>query len=181
MSVDADNYFQINRDGTPRTYRVYMRFPVEVSECWANLCEGNSIEHEVRTGVEDFLIDILFEAIRSAFITDGAAVEDSSCPSGLRPVKGELRANHLSRTEQIDAMAAQAQRLAHLARKDGGIKISGAHIVTDRIPTAVAEKALHMIIEASNMLLSAACAEKGEANTCRVRMSALCHIDKEGI
>ena len=29
--------FRITAEGTPKTYRVYMQYPVEVTECWANI------------------------------------------------------------------------------------------------------------------------------------------------
>ena len=177
MSANTTDHFQITERGTPQTYRVYMRFPVEVTECWANLCAGKRIDHDVNASVDSFLCEVLYKTIRNAFVADGAAMEDEGSPSGLKPVKGCLRTDKLSRMEHIEAMSAQANNLAQLAKKDGGIKVSGSHIITNRIPSAIAEKAMHMIIEASSMLLSAE--EDDGVDSCRVRMSALYHIDRE--
>ena len=44
MSTAAANLgteqFRITAEDTPKTYHIYMQYPVEVTECWANISRG---------------------------------------------------------------------------------------------------------------------------------------------
>lgn len=168
--------FDISATGTPNTYRIYMQHPVEVVECWANLSGGREIDAGVKTTVGDVLGETLFEMISDAFLADGVVVRDTSLPSGLRSIRGELRSNGLSRNEKIEIAALKARYIAYLSEQNGGDNVFGGHATSDVIPTRVALKVKKNIVRATQMMLSA---EEfvGSDEVCRVRMSTLLQID----
>lgn len=178
----GDEQFRITTEDTPRTYRIYMQYPVEVTKCWANISEGRKIDAGVKTSVGEILEETLFEMIGSAFLADGAAMEDASLPSGLRPIRGALRSSGLSKLEKIEVAALKAGYIAHLAEQHGADNISGGHATSDVIPTSIALKVKATLIKATEMMLSAG-KIVGNDDVCRVRMSTLLQIDtveKEG-
>ena len=186
MSTAAKNLgveqFRITAEGTPKTYRIFMQYPVEVTECWANIYEGRKINAGVRTSVGDILEGTLFEIIGDAFLSDGAATEDPSLPSGLSPIRGALRSDSLPKLEQIEIAALKARYIAHLAEEQGANNISGGHATSGIIPTSIALKAKEMIVKATKMMLSAG-KLVSQDDVCHVRMSALFqidHVEKEG-
>ena len=61
---------------TPKTYRIFMQYPVEVTECWANISEGRKIDAGVKTSVGEILEGTLFKMIGDAFLADGAVTEE---------------------------------------------------------------------------------------------------------
>ena len=168
--------FRITAEDTPKTYRIYMQYPVEVTECWANVSGGRKIGAGVKTSVGEVLEGTLFKIIGDAFLADGAAVADSSLPSGLRPILGALRSSGLSKLEKIEVAALKARYIAHLAEEHGADNISGGHATTDIIPTSVALKARAMLIKVTEIMLSAG-KIVGNDDVCRVRMSTLLQID----
>ena len=110
------------------------------------------------------------------FWRTGAAVADSSLPSGLRPILGALRSSGLSKLEKIEVAALKARYIAHLAEEHGADNISGGHATTDIIPTSVALKARAMLIKVTEIMLSSG-KIVGNDDVCRVRMSTLLQID----
>ena len=172
----ADEQFDISASGTPKTYRIYMQHPVEVVECWSNLTSKREIDAGVKTTVGKVLGETLFEMISDAFLADGVVVKDKSLPSGLRPIRGELRSNGLSRSEKIEVTALKARYIAHLAEQQGSDNISGGHATSDVIPMSVALKVKETIVRATQMMLSAG-KIVGNDDVCRVRMSVLLQID----
>ena len=82
---------------TLRTHNIYVQYPIEVTECWANLTAGKDIADGVVSTVGDTLVSSLFKVIREAFIDDGVVAKDETTPSGLKPLRGELRSNELSK------------------------------------------------------------------------------------
>lgn len=174
--------FRITAEDTPKTYRIFMQYPVEVTECWANIYEGRKINAGVKTSVGEILEETLFEIIGDAFLADGAAMEDASMPSGLRPIRGELRSDSLPKLDQIGIAALKSKYIAHLAEEQGADNISGGHATSGIIPTSIALKAREMIIKATEMMLSAG-KLVGQDDVCHVRMSSLLqieHVEKEG-
>lgn len=172
----ADEQFDISASGTPKTYRIYMQHPVEVVECWSNLTSKREIDAGVKTTVGKVLGETLFGMINDAFLADGVVVEDESWPSGLRPIRGELRSNGLSKSEKIEVTALKARYIAHLSEQQGSDNISGGHATSDVIPRSVALKVKEAIVKATQMMLSAG-KIVGNDDVCRVRMSALLQID----
>ena len=169
-------HFRITAEGTPKTYRIFMQYPVEVTECWANIYEGRKVDAGVKTIVGEILEETLFKMISDAFLADGAATKDPNLPSGLRPVRGALRSDRLPKLDQIEIAALKSKYIAHLAEQQGADNISGGHATSDIIPTAIALKAKDMIVKATEMMLSAG-KIVGQDDVCHVRMSALFQID----
>ena len=169
--------FRITAEGTPKTYRVYMQYPVEVTECWINVVAGRKIGAGVRTSVGEILEETLFKMISDAFLADGAAVEEPNSPSGLRPIRGVLRSSGLSKLEKIEVAALKARYIAHLAEQQGVDNISGGHATSGIIPTSIALKAKDMLIKATEMMLSSG-KLVGQDDVCHVRMSTLFQIDR---
>ena len=169
--------FRITAESTPRTYRVYMQYPVEVTECWANIAEGRKINAGVKTSVGDILEGTLFKMIGDAFLADGAATADPSLPSGLKPIRGDLRSSGLSKLEKIEVAALKARYIAHLAEQQGVDNISGGHATSGIIPTSIALKAKDMLNKATEMMLSSG-KLVGQDDVCHVRMSTLFQIDR---
>ncbi len=168
--------FRITAEGTPKTYRIFMQYPVEVTECWANISEGRKIDAGVKTSVGEILEETLFEIIGDAFLADGAAIEDASLPSGLRPIRGDLRSDNLSKLEQIEVAALKARYIAHLAEEQGADNISGGYATSGIIPISIALKAKEMLIKATEMMLSSG-KLIGQGDVCHVRMCTLLQID----
>ena len=168
--------FDICANGTPRTYRIYMQYPVEVVECWANLSGERQIDADIETSVGEALRETLFKLIIDAFVEDGVVAKDANSPSGFRPLRGELRSNGLSKQEKIEVAALKSRYIAHLAEQHGADNIYGGHVTSDVIPTAVAMRVRESIVRATQIMLSA---EKvaGNKDVCRVRMSTLLQID----
>ena len=185
MSTAAANLgneqFHITEEDTPKTYRIYMQYPVEVTECWANISEGRKISAGVKTSVGEILEETLFEIIGKAFLADGAAMEDESLPSGLKPLRGDLRSDKLSKLEQIEVAALKSRYIAQLAEQHGADNISGGHATSGLIPTSVALKVREMLIKATEIMLAAG-KIVGQDDVCHVRMSTLLqieHVEKE--
>ena len=183
MSTAARNLgteqFRITAEDTPKTYRIYMQYPVEVTECWANISEGRRIGAGVKTSVGEILEETLFEIISKAFLADGAAMEDASRPSGLMPLRGALRSSGLSKLEKIEVAALKSRYIAHLAEQQGSDNIFGGHATSGIIPTSVALKAKEMLIKATEMMLAAG-KIVGQDDVCHVRMSALLQVEHVG-
>lgn len=175
--------FCITAEGTPKTYHIFMQYPVEVTECWANITEGRKVGAGVKTSVGEILEKTLFEIIGNAFLADGVAVEEPSSPSGLKPIRGDLRSDSLSKLEQIEIAALKARYIAHLAEEQGADNISGGHATSGVIPVSIALKTKEMLIKATEMMLSSG-KLVGQDDLCHVRMSALLqiehHVEKEG-
>ncbi len=169
--------FRITAEDTPKTYRIFMQYPVEVTECWANISEGRKIDAGVKTSVGEILEGTLFKMIGDAFLADGAVTEDPSLPSGLRPIRGALRSDSLPKLEQIEIAALKARYIAHLAEQQGADNISGGHATSGIIPTSIALKAKDMLIKATEMMLSSG-KLVGQDDVCHVRMSTLFQIDR---
>ena len=168
--------FRITAEGTPKTYRVFMQYPVEVTECWTNVVARRKIDAGVKTSVGEILEGTLFKMIGEAFLADGVAMKDPSLPSGLRPIRGVLRSDSLSKLEQIEVAALKARYIAHLAEQQGVDNISGGHATSGIIPTSIALKAKDMLIKATEMMLSSG-KLVGQDDVCHVRMCALLQID----
>ncbi|MDE3269927.1 MAG: hypothetical protein OYH77_06555 [Pseudomonadota bacterium] len=94
------NQFRITAEGTPKTYHMFMEYPVEVTECWANICERREISAGVKSGVGEILEESLFKLIGDAFLADGAAVKDLDSPSGMEPMLGALQSDSLPKIDQ---------------------------------------------------------------------------------
>ena len=174
--LDKENFY-ITQEAAPNTYRIYMAFPIELSEYWAYLFEDNGNDQNIKCSVEPMLAVTLLKEIRSALIKDNAAVEDSSSPLGVKPLKGEIRDDKLSKIEQIDLAVAKAAYISRLGRLYGTDNISGCQIVTNSIPLDVAKKAQGLNQEGANMMLGAKMVA-GDDGSCRVRMATLMHIAK---
>ena len=167
----------VTKESTPRTHHIYMQFPVEVTECWANLTAGRELEYEVMSPVGETLANSLFKVIREAFVDDGVVEKDTTTPSGLQPLRGELRSSGLSKLEKVKATALKAKHISDLAHYQSIGTIQGGHITTNKIPLSVAQEALDMISTATKMMLSAK--ESGsKGDSCHVRMSTLFQIEK---
>ena len=156
-----------------------MQYPVEVTECWANISEGRRIGAGVKTSVGEILEETLFEIIGKAFLADGAAMEDASRSSGLMPLRGALRSSGLSKLEKIEVAALKSRYIAHLAEQHGADNIYGGHATSGIIPVAIALKAKEMLIKATEMMLSAG-KLVGQDDVCHVRMSALLQVEHVG-
>ena len=169
--------FRITAEGTPKTYRVYMQYPVEVTECWTNIVAGRKIDAGVKTSVGEILEGTLFKMISDAFLADEAATKDPDSPSGLKPIRGVLRSDKLSKLDQIEVAALKARYIAHLAEQHGADNISGGHATSGIIPTSIALKAKDMLIKATEMMLSSG-KLVGQDDVCHVRMSTLFQIDR---
>ncbi|MDE3270095.1 MAG: hypothetical protein OYH77_07410 [Pseudomonadota bacterium] len=174
--------FRITAEDTPITYQLYMQYPVEVTECWANVSEGRKIGAGVNTSVGEILENALFKMIGDAFMADGAAAKDLNAPSGLKPVLGDLRSSGLSKLEKIKVAALKAKYIAHLAEEQGEENISGGHATSGIIPMSIALKVKDMLTKATERMLSSG-KLVGDNDVCHVRMCALLQIDpveKEG-
>ena len=74
----------VTRESVPRTHYIFMQYPMEVTECWANLTAGKELEDGVMSTIGESLARSLFKLIRQAFVDDEVVVEDETTPSGLR-------------------------------------------------------------------------------------------------
>ena len=167
----------VTKENTPRTHNIYMQYPIEVTECWANLTAGKDIADGVVSTVGDTLVSSLFKVIREAFIDDGVVTKDESAPSGLKPLRGELRSNELSKLEKIKVTALKAKHISNLAQHQSIGTIKGGHITTEKIPLGVAQEALDMVRTATKIMLAAKETDS-KGDSCYVRMSVLFQIDK---
>ena len=170
--------FRITAEGTPKTYRIYMQCPVEVTECGANIAEGRKIDAGVKTSVGEILEGTLFKMISDAFLANKAAMEDPNLPSGLRPIRGSLRSDSLSKLEQIEVAALKARYIAHLAEQQGADNIPEVGTPPPGIiPTSIALKAKERLIKATEMMLSSG-KLIGQDDVCHVSVSTLFQIDR---
>lgn len=173
--------FNITLDEAPQTHRIYMQYPVEVTECWANILGGRKIDAGVKTSVGKILEETLFELIGGAFLADGVATKDVGLPSGLRPIRGELRSNSLTKLEKIEVAALKATYIAHLAGQHGIDNISGGYATCDVVPTSMALKVKEALTRAAGMMLSAGniVGDDDDDDVCSVRMCTLIRIDNK--
>ena len=179
MSSQALTPLLVTKENVPRTHKIFMEYPIEVTECWANLTAGKALEDGVISTIGKSLSSSLFKLIRQAFIDDGVVAEDESTPSGLKPLRGELRSNELSKPEKLKISALKAKHISELAQHHGSIgTVKGGHITTDKIPLAVAEEALDMVRTATKMMLAAKDSGSKDGDSCYVRMSVLFQLDK---
>ena len=167
----------VTKESTPRTHNVFMQYPVEVTECWANLTAGRKIEDGLLSPLDEGLIHTLIKVITEAFIDDGVVLQDDTTPSGLKPLRGELCSTELSKPEKLKVTALKAKHISEIAQHRNVGTTQGGHITTNKIPLAVAQEALDMIATATKMLLSAK-EDNSKGAICYVRMSAIFQIEK---
>lgn len=167
----------VTKANTPRTHHIFLQYPVEVTECWANIIAGKDIAAGVVSTVGETLATSLFKLIRKAFIDDGVVAEDETTPSGLKPLRGELSSQELSKLEKLKVAALKAQHISELAQHEGIGSIKGGHITTNKIPLTVAQEALDMVRTATKMMLAAR-EDECKGDSCYVRMSVLFQIEK---
>lgn len=167
----------VTKENTPRTHHIFLQYPVEVTECWANIIAGKDIAAGVVSTVGETLAASLFKLIRKAFIDDRVAVEDETTPSGLKPLRGELCSQELSKLEKLKVTALKAKHISELAQHEDVGTIKGGHITTNKIPLTVAQEALDMVRTATKMMLAAK-EDEHKGDSCYVRMSVLFQIDK---
>ena len=178
MSSQALKPLLVTKESAPRTHYIFMQYPIEVTECWANLTAGKNIADGVVSTVGETLASSLFKLIRQAFVDDGVVAEDEITPSGLRPLRGELCSRELSKLEKIKVTALKAKHISNLAQHHSIGTIKGGHITTEKIPLNVAQEALDMVRTATKMMLAAKEDDSKEGDSCYVRMSVLFQIDK---
>ena len=154
-----------------------MQYPIEVTECWANLIAGKELEEGVISTIGESLASSLFKLIRQAFVDDGVAAEDETTPSGLKPLRGELCSSELPKVEKLKVTALKAKHISNLAQHQSIGTIKGGHITTEKIPLNVAQEALDMVRTATKMMLAAK-EDGNKGDSCYVRMSVLFQIDK---
>ena len=169
----------VTKESTPRTYNVFMQYPVEVTECWANLTAGKEMTDGVLSTIGESLVSSLFKVIGQAFLDDGIVVEDETSPSGVKPLRGELCSSELTKAEKLKVTALKAKHISELVHHQGSSgTIKGGHITTDKIPLSVAQEALDMVRTATKMMLAAEEDESKSGDSCYVSMSVLFQLDK---
>ena len=179
MSSQTLKPLLVTKESVPRTHKIFMEYPIEVTECWANLTAGKELEDGVISTIGESLAPSLFKFIRQAFIDDGVVAEDESTPSGLQPLRGELCSSELSKPEKLKVTALKANHISELAQHPSSMgTIKGGHITTDKIPLSVAQEALDMLRTATKMMLAAKDSDSKDGDSCYVRMSVLFQLDK---
>ncbi len=168
----------VTKESAPRTHHIFLQYPTEVTECWANLSAGKELEAGVVSTIGASLASSLFKLIRRAFVDDGVVAEDETTPSGLKPLRGELCSRELSKPEKLKVTALKAKHISELAQHPSSIgTIKGGHITTDKIPLSVAQEALDLVRTATEMMLAAKESDHN-SDSCYVRMSVLFQLDK---
>ena len=179
MSSQVLKPLLVTKESVPRTHRLFMEYPIEVTECWANLTAGKELEGGVISTIGESLANSLFKLIRQAFVDDGVVAEDETTPSGLKPLRGELCSSELPKVEKLKVTALKAKHISNLAQHQSSIGTTkGGHITTEKIPLNVAQEALDMVRTATKMMLAAKEDDSKEGDRCYVRMSVLFQIDK---
>ena len=177
MSSQVLKPLLVTKESVPRTHRLFMEYPIEVTECWANLTAGKELEEGVISTIGESLASSLFKLIRQAFVDDGVVAEDETTPSGLKPLRGELCSSELPKVEKLKVTALKAKHISNLAQHQSIGTIKGGHITTEKIPLNVAQEALDMVRTATKMMLAAK-EDDSKGDSCCVRMSVLFQIDK---
>ena len=179
MSSQTLTPLLVTRESTPRTHKIFMDYPIEVTECWANITAGKAMTDGVMSTVGESLVPSLFKFIRQAFVDDELVAEDEHTPSGLKTLRGELCSSELPKAEKLEVTARKAKHISALAQRHSSMgTIKGGHITTDKIPLSVAQEALDMVRTATKMMLSAKDSERQAGDNCYVRMSVLFQLDK---
>ena len=178
MSSQVLKPLLVTKESVPRTHYIFMQYPIEVTECWANLTAGKELEEGVISTIGESLASSLFKLIRQAFVDDGVVAEDETTPSGLKPLRGELCSSELPKVEKLKVTALKAKHISNLAQHHSIGTIKGGHITTEKIPLNVAQEALDMVRTATKMMLAAKEDDNKEGDSCYVRMSVLFQIDK---
>ena len=178
MSSQVLEPLLVTKESVPRTHYIFMQYPIEVTECWANLTASKELEDGVISTIGESLASSLFKLIRQAFVDDGVVAEDETTPSGLKPLRGELCSSELPKVEKLKVTALKAKYISNLAQHQSIGTIKGGHITTEKIPLNVAQEALDMVRTATKMMLAAKEDDNKEVDSCYVRMSVLFQIDK---
>lgn len=176
---DEKECLRITQKDTPQCFKIYTKHPVEFTEAWVNLLMGRALDEDVKSSVDEIFHDVLFEKIAEAALADGVAVKNKNHESGLEPLKGQIRDDHLPKIDQIRLAVKRQQYIETRAELNGVEGISGCQIVTESMPLAAATEARDLYRESQNTLLNCRPGKEDEA-LCRVRVSMLMQIEKVG-